>query len=42
VLDDFLVNWSEYDEKGTGFISPLNYAFFMYGLMAPLGLKDET
>lgn len=39
-LNEFVEKWSEYDPTGSGFISPQNFAFLLYELRPPIGLRQ--
>lgn len=41
-IDELLKKWSEYDPKGTGFISYENLVFMLHELYPPIGLKDKN
>jgi len=41
-IDEMLTKWSDYDPKGTGFISYENLAFLLHDLYPPIGLKDKN
>lgn len=39
-IEELINKWSEYDPKGTGFISYENMTLLLYDLYPPIGLKD--
>ncbi|CAD8171918.1 unnamed protein product [Paramecium octaurelia] len=41
-IEDFFLKWSDYDPKGTGWITPEDFAFLMFEMNPPLGFKDEN
>ena len=41
-IDEFLMKWSDYDPHGTGFISFEQFAFLIFDLPPPLGIKEDN
>ena len=41
-IEDFFLKWSDYDPKGSGWITPEDFAFLMFEMNPPLGFKDEN